>query len=251
MQTGDFFGVRELEDLQEGLDPDLLVHDEAPEKKLLGKRPAPEASQKKSKKEVFKEIIRQSKLEKYRRVEEREEQRRLVEEMKEEYRGIVGKLSFLDKAQMKERMAEAKGDSDDDDFNGYLMRVKHEGLLRPEREKREKKEEVEEEEDQQEQEEQEEQEEDDEESYMEEESEEDTVGNYQKVEKVKYDEKVDQMEDFEVKERNKQDKKFAELGSKREEKFLTLLNDLENEESSDSEDDLQEVDLAQDSKEEE
>jgi nucleolar protein 14 len=238
INTGDFFGVDQLDTLQEGLDGDILINDNAHEnsqnKNLLGKRQAPDSQVKKSKKEIFKEIIKKSKMEKYKRMEEREEQKRMVEEMKDEYRGIVTKLSFLDKTELKKAvLAEQSEGSDDDDYNSFLTKVRHQGLMRPEREV--KKKEEDDEEDPNEEPKEVEDEEELEDSYIEEQSDQgDEIGNYQKIEKIKYDKKIDQMEDFEVKEQNKQDKKFSDLGSKREEKFLELLDELEDEESDDS-----------------
>lgn len=236
IETGSFFGAKKLGDFQDGLDADLLVNDDMDRQKastgLLGKRGQTGQTtpgKKKSKREIYREIIKKSKMEKFRRTEEREEQRRMVREMKDEFRGIADRLSFLNKVQMKQGLrAKAGEDSDDDDYNGFLMKVQNQGLRKPEREVRVKEAEPEAE---------------DEETVREvedsgesgEDEEDDTVGDYHKVKRVKYNQRLDQMEDFEVQEENKQVKKFGKAESKREEKLMKLLDELEDEESSESE----------------
>lgn len=232
IQTGSFFGAKEIGEFQEGLDAELLVNDATSKEKakgdFLGKRAQMGQTTKKTKREIYREIIKKSKLEKMKRTEEREEQRRMVQEMKDEFRGIAGKLSFLNKVQMKQGLRAKSGEeSDDDDYNGFLLKVKNQGLRKPERQVKPKqngeKQEVPEM--------REESEDSDESSGGEDD---DIVGEYHKVKKVKYSEKLDRMEDFEVKEENKQAKKFGRVESKREEKLMKLLDELGDEESSES-----------------
>ena len=237
IQNGGFFGVDELGELQEGLDADILVndnaHDKTTKKNLLGKRGEMDSKVKKSKKEIFKEIIKKSKMEKYKRMEEREEQKRMVEEMKDEFKGIANKLNFLDKVEMKLQVNgnESEG-SDDEDYNNFLKKVQHKGLMRPERQIKKK------EEKQIEEEEEEEIQQEDESEQEESEGDDELIGDYQKVKKVQYNARVDQMEDFQVKEENKQTKKFQQLVNPKQEKLLNLLENLEDEfsESEDSDD---------------
>lgn len=243
METGNFFGADLIDDFEQSdekqnNDTKMNSLNKRNNEEFLQQQETQATDKKKSKKEIYKEIIRKSKEGKYQRVRDKEDQNRAVQEMKSDYMKIFPKLSLLGNDQLKNEVKQGESDEDDTDFYKMLYTVQNQGLVKPEREKKVVKDSLEEGQPDND-------DNEDEDEENEEYDESDADDNFKEFKKnkiVKYDPKKDLMEDYEIKERDKQKKKFGEKLHHKEDQIMQQIFDLEDQDDHDNEDDNEDED---------